>query len=80
MTKRKSKRKPRSFEQLKKLVDSKPRVTFYDKQSQTQVGVAYGIRRQMSGKDEAIIIHIKDVQGRTANQSFNVDAKHVLFC
>ena len=80
MTKKKNKRKPRSFDQLKLLVDGHPRVTFYDAQSRTQVGVAYGIRRKMSGKDETIIIHIKDVVGRTAGLAYNVNAKHVLFC
>ena len=79
MSKRKTKRKPKSFDELKALVNAHPRVTFRDKQGLTQVGVAYNVRREGSGKDVQLLILIKDVVGRTSLMPYHINAKRVLF-
>ena len=79
MSKRKSKRKSKTLDELKSLVDSKPRVTFRDAQNNALTGVAYSVRREMSGKDETLIILIKDVVGRTSLMPYHVNSKRVLF-
>ena len=79
MSKRKTKRKPKTLDELKTLVGSKPRVTFRDAQNNALTGVAYSVRREMSGKDEALIVLIKDVVGRTSILTYHVNSKRVLF-
>ncbi len=80
MSKKKNKRKQKSFEELKTLVARCPRVTFHDAQNNAQLGVAYGVEKKISGKDEAYLIVIRDVVGRRAMLSYRVNSKRVLFC
>ncbi len=80
MSKRKNKRKQKSFVELQGLVARCPRVTFHDAQNDTQTGVAYAVEKKISGKDEAFLIVIKDVVGRRAMLAYRVNSKRVLFC
>ena len=79
MSKRKTKRKPKTLDELKALVIGHPRVTFRDAQNNALTGVAYSVRREKSGKDDTFIILIKDVVGRTSLMPFHVNSRRVLF-